>query len=429
MIVEIKQAKRPLKGEITPPPDKSISHRAVIFSGIAEGKSVIKNFLRARDPMSTLKAMQSLGIEISDNGSEIVVQGRGLMGLREPMDVIDCENSGTTMRLLTGLLSAQPFFTVLTGDSSLRNRPMARVIKPLRQMGAEIYGRKGNSLAPLAIKGEVLRGITYKSPHASAQVKSAVLLAGLYATGRTTFIEPYKSRDHTERMLSSMGAPLQVKGNEVSIEQARTLSPIDMVIPGDFSSAAFFICAAIMVKGSEVLIKNVLINPTRTGLLNILKRMGAEIRLENQREVSGEPVADLICTYCPCLKATKVLPEEVPSMIDEFPIFTVLATVAEGDTVITGASELRVKESDRIASMARALSQMGATVEELPDGMIIHGPSRLKGARLNSFGDHRVAMALSVAGLVADGITMIDEATSVEVSYPDFYRNLHGLVG
>ncbi|RME65170.1 MAG: 3-phosphoshikimate 1-carboxyvinyltransferase, partial [Nitrospirae bacterium] len=390
MIVEIQKAKGPLKGEVIPPPDKSISHRAIIFSGIAEGKSVIRNFLRARDPMSTLKAMKALGVEITDNTSEIVVHGKGLMGLREPSDVIDCENSGTTMRMLTGLLAAQPFFSVLTGDNSLRQRPMARVIRPLRQMGAEVFGRKGNSLAPLAIKGEVLKGITYESPHASAQVKSAVLLAGLYATGRTTFIEPYKSRDHTERMLSAMGAPVEVNGNEVSIEQSRALSPIEITIPGDFSSSAFFICASLMVPGSEVVIKNVLINPTRTGLLNILKRMGAEIKLENQKEVSGEPVADLVCKYSPSLKATKVSPEEVPSMIDEFPIFAVLATCAEGDTVITGASELRVKESDRIATMTRTLSQMGASVEELPDGMIIHGPSKLKGAKVNSFGDHRV---------------------------------------
>ena len=418
----------PLKGEITAPPDKSISHRAIIFASIGKGISRIRNFLRASDPMSTLNAMSALGVEIIDNIDEIVVHGRGLYGLKEPEDIIDCGNSGTTMRLLTGLLSAQKFLSILTGDESLRQRPMKRVITPLTEMGATIYGRKENSLAPVAIRGQQLRPIEYRSPVASAQVKSAILLAGLYIAGTTTVEEPSRSRDHTERILPTIGASIEVEKNRVSIRGPAELSTLDITIPGDFSSAAFFLVAATIVKDSEILIKNTLLNPTRTGLLNVMERMGVSFEILNTSEVSGEPVGDILCRFTPQLKATEIRPEEVPSMIDEFPIYSVLATQADGVSVIRGARELRVKESDRIGTMTSELRKLGAEIEELPDGMIIKGPVKLKGAVVESHGDHRVAMALSVAALVAEGETKIEGISSVEISFPGFYEKLRDLV-
>ncbi len=426
MTVEL-SFKGPLKGETSVPPDKSISHRAAIFSSIAEGRSIVRNYLMARDPLSTLNALRLLGVDISVEGSTLVISGKGLQGLREPEDVIDCENSGTTMRLLSGLLAGQPFFSVLTGDSSLRQRPMGRVILPLRMMGAHLVARKNDSLPPVAIKGGDLKGIEYPSPHASAQVKSAVLLAGLYAEGKTSVIEPHKSRDHTERMLSSMGVEIKVEGLKVTLTPPEELNPVDITIPGDFSSAAFFVVAALIIPGSEVLIRNVGVNPSRTGLLDILMRMGAEVEILNQREVSGEPVADILSKYTAGLRATEVKEEEIPSAIDEFPVLTVAATQAEGITTIRGASELRVKESDRIAAMVSELRKMGAEIEEYPDGVSIKGPVKLKGAQLSSYGDHRIAMALSVAALLSDSPSTIDDSSSVDISFPGFYEILYRL--
>jgi 3-phosphoshikimate 1-carboxyvinyltransferase len=331
------------------------------------------------------------------------------------------------MRLLSGLLAGQPFFSVLTGDSSLRQRPMGRVILPLRMMGAHLVARKDDSLPPVAIKGGGLKGIEYISPHASAQVKSAVLLAGLYAEGKTSVIEPHKSRDHTERMLSSMGVEIKVEGLKVTLTPPEELAPVDITVPGDFSSAAFFIVAALIIPGSEVLVRNVGVNPTRTGLLDVLMRMGAEVEILNQREVSGEPVADILSKYTPDLRATEVKEEEIPKAIDEFPVLTVAATQAEGITIIRGASELRVKESDRIAAMVSELRKMGAEIEEYPDGVSIKGPVELKGAQLSSYGDHRIAMALSVAALLSDVPSTIDDSSSVEISFPGFYEILSRL--
>ncbi len=418
-----------LRGELSPPPDKSISHRALIFCSLAKGCSRVKNLLLAEDPISTMNAMRALGADIQKENNEIIIKGTGLHGLKEPEDVLNCGNSGTTMRLLTGLLSAQPFFTVLTGDSSLRSRPMKRVITPLSLMGANIYGRKENSLAPLAIKGSRLKGIEYSSPVASAQVKSAVLLAGLYADGTTTVVEPRKSRDHTERMLPAFGANLIVDGLKVSITPGEELHPLDITVPGDFSSAAFFLVAALIVKGSEVIIKNVCTNPTRTGLIEIIKLMGGSMEILNERDVSGEPVADILCRHTEGLKAVDVPEELVPSMIDEFPIFSVLATQADGVTTIRGAEELRVKESDRIKTMAAELAKMGVEVQEYPDGMSIKGPARLKGARLESYHDHRVAMALAVAALIADGESEINGTEAVDISFPGFFDELGRLSG
>ncbi len=417
----------PLKGEISPPPDKSISHRAIMFAAIARGESTLRNLLRAADPMSTMDAFRRLGVRIEDREKEVIIHGAGLEGLREPVDVIDCGNSGTTIRLLAGILSGQPFLTVLTGDDSLRKRPMKRVVGPLKRMGATILGRDGDMFAPLAIRGGALQGIHHVSEVASAQVKSSILLAGLYADGETIVEEPHRSRDHTERMLPALGADLTVRGLKVHIRGGRELKPFEITVPGDFSSAAFFICAALMVPGSEILIRNTGINPTRTGLLEVLKMMGGDIEIVNQRDVSGEPVADLICRHSGRLRGVEVPHELVPSMIDEFPVLSVLATQAEGETVVREAGELRVKESDRIATTTRELRKMGADVEELPDGMIIKGPVKLKGGTVSSHDDHRLAMALAVAGLVAEGDTTIEGTSSVAISYPDFFSTLKTL--
>ncbi len=419
----------PLRGEVIPPPDKSISHRALIFASIANGKSIIRNLLRADDPMRTLNAVKALGVEIRDSGESIEVYGEGLHGLREPEDVMDCGNSGTTMRLLAGLLSGHPFFSVLTGDSSLRQRPMKRIIEPLRMMGAGLYARAGNTLAPIAVRGGGLRGIHFKSPVASAQVKSAVLLAALYAAGETVVEEPRKSRDHTERMLPAIGADIRVEGLRITVSGGKDLAPFEITVPGDFSSAAFFMVAAAIVKDSEIIIKNVGINPTRRGLFDIMKRMGADIEITDERDVSGETVGDILCRYTEKLAATEIRPEEVPAMIDEFPIFCVLACRAEGTTTIRGAGELRVKESDRIAAMASELRKMGVNVSEYADGLEISGPVNLKGTTLEAHNDHRVAMALSVAALVAEGSTTVQGVSAVDISFPGFYDRIMELTG
>jgi len=424
--IEITKASR-FSGEITPPPDKSISHRAVMFSSIAKGKGVVRNFLRAQDTESTMEAFRALGIEIEDSGDMLVIHGKGLHGLTEAPDVIDCGNSGTTMRLLTGVLSANPFFSVLTGDDSLRSRPMKRVIKPLSLMGAHISGRDGNRLAPLAISGRELNPISYDMPIASAQVKSSILLAGLYTKGITIVKEPARSRDHTERMLPAFGADLKTDGLTVTIRGNRELSSQEIDVPGDFSSAAFFMVAAIVIPGAEVLLKNVGINPTRTGLISVLQSMGADIRIMNTRSVSGEPVADIICRGTSGLKAVTVTGDMVPSLIDEFPVLCIAAAKAEGTTMIRGAEELRVKESDRIKAMATEIAKMGVPVQEYPDGLDITGIDTLNGAEVNSHGDHRIAMSMAVAGLTAAGMTTIHGAHAVDISFPSFFSLIRAL--
>ncbi len=424
--IEITRASR-FSGEVVSPPDKSISHRAVMFSSIARGKGVVRNFLRAQDTESTLQAFRTLGIEIEDSGDMLVIQGKGLHGLREASDVIDCGNSGTTMRLLAGVLSANPFFSVLTGDHSLRSRPMRRVIKPLSLMGAQISGRDGNRFAPLAISGGNLTPISYTMPIASAQVKSSILLAGLYTEGITIVKEPAKSRDHTERMLPAFGAELTSDGLTVAVRGDRELSSQEITVPGDFSSAAFFMVAAIVIPGAEILLKNVGINPTRTGLISVLQSMGADITVFNTRSVSGEPVADISCRGTTGLKAANVPRAIVPSLIDEFPILCVAAARAEGTTEIRGAEELRVKESDRITAMATELAKMGVVVEEYPDGLNIKGSDTLTGAEVYSHGDHRIAMSLAVAGLTASGVTTVHGAHAVDISFPGFFSLVRGL--
>ena len=372
--IELKKAKR-LKGEIIPPPDKSISHRAVILSSLAKGKSIVRNFLRAEDTMSTVNAFRKLGVKIEDKGKKIIIEGKGIHGLKEPVDIIDCGNSGTTARLMSGILAGNPFFSVLTGDDSLKQRPMARVINPLKEMGAEISGRGGDKYLPMSIKGGKLKAIKYAVPVASAQVKSALLLAGLYADGETQISEPIKSRDHTERMLPSYGAKIKIEGFKIKIKGGQELKARNIDVPGDFSSAAFFIVAALLIPGSAIAIKGVGINPTRTGLLDVLEAMGANIKLTGIRDVSGEPVADIYCKTAGSLRAVKIGRELMPSLIDEFPILCVLGTQAGGVTEIRGAEELRFKESDRIKAMAEGLKKMGAEVKEFK-GRIEHKGKR-----------------------------------------------------
>ncbi|MGO9613992.1 MAG: 3-phosphoshikimate 1-carboxyvinyltransferase [Dissulfurispiraceae bacterium] len=418
-----------LKGEVFPPPDKSISHRAVMLASIAEGESVVRNFLKAEDPISTIEAFKMLGIKIDEAGSGVlIIQGEGLYGLTEPTDVINCGNSGTTIRLMSGILSGNPFLSILTGDESLRQRPMERVILPLRKMGAVISGRNNDRFPPMSIKGQRLTALNYAMPLASAQLKSCLLLAALYACGATSLREPFKSRDHTERMLGAMGASISVDGLTVTMEGGSRLHPFDMTVPSDFSSAAFFLVAAIIVPNSEITIKGVGINPTRTGLLNVIRDMGACVELSDMREVSGEPVADMHCKSAKHLKAVKIGKEIVPSLIDEFPALCVLATQAEGVSEIRGAEDLRVKESDRIKSMASELKKLGVHLEEYPDGIAIKGKSALKGGVVESYGDHRIAMALSVAALISNEITTITNASCVDISFPHFFKALRELI-
>lgn len=417
-----------LRGTMTVPGDKSVTHRAIILTSLAQGKSTITGYGRGEDCLNTMRAFQAMGIAIADEPERLVVQGKGLWGLSEPNGPIDCGNSGTGIRLLAGLLSGQDFFTVLTGDDSIRRRPMGRVVRPLREMGATIAGRRGGELAPLAITGRKLHGIEYRSPVASAQVKSSVLLAGLTAEGTTTVTEPRLSRDHTERIFRYFGIPCRIDGTSVAVDGRPAVGWEGgaIQVPGDFSAAAFFLVAGTIVPNAEILIEHVGINPTRTGLLTILSRMGARIEVMNQREEGGEPVADLLARPA-CLRGTEVRAEEIAPTIDEFPILCVAAAAAAGATVIAGAEELRVKESDRIATMAAELRKAGVQVEERPDGMVIQGMGgerRLKGASFQSYGDHRVAMAMAVAGLVADAPSTIHEAECVATSFPGFMSKL-----
>lgn len=426
--IELRGARR-IRGEFIPPPDKSISHRAVIFSSLAKGRSSVKNFLRAEDTLSTLSAFSTLGIAVEESGGELLIDGSGIRGLREPGNIIDCRNSGTTIRLLSGVLSGNSFFSVLSGDDSLRRRPMQRVVAPLREMGARIMGRDEDRYPPIAIRGGSLNPIRYRLPVASAQVKSAILLAGLYAEGGTEVIEPFPSRDHTERMLPAFGARIAVEGLSVRIEGGSELHGRDTVVPGDFSSAAFFIVAALLLKDSEIVIRNVGINPTRTGFIKVLERMGAELTIENVREVSGEPAADIFCRGGKELKSVAIGAEELPLLIDEFPILCVAATQAEGVTSITGAGELRVKESDRIKAMATELKKFGVEIEEYSDGVAIKGKTALKGSEVESYGDHRIAMSLSIAALIAGGTTIVNNSDCVDISFPGFYDELRRLTG
>ncbi len=420
-----------LQGRIRVPGDKSISHRALMLGAIAEGETQIQGLLLGEDPRSTASCFQAMGAEISQLNTELVrVKGIGLGNLQEPTDVLNAGNSGTTLRLMLGLLASHPgrFFTV-TGDHSLRSRPMSRVVKPLQQMGAQIWGRKAGSLAPLAVQGQALKPIHYHSPIASAQVKSCILLGGLMTEGKTTVTEPALSRDHSERMLRAFGAELEVDAdtNSVTLTGGNQLYGQQVVVPGDISSAAFWLVAGAIVPDSELVIENVGVNPTRTGVLEALEMMGADVQRENEREVAGEPVADLRVRTSR-LQSCTIRGDIIPRLIDEIPILAVAAVFAEGTTVIKDAEELRVKESDRIAVMVQELTKMGAKVTELADGMEITGGTPLTGADVDSYTDHRIAMSLAIAALVATGETTIQRAEAAAISYPDFVPTLTEII-
>jgi 3-phosphoshikimate 1-carboxyvinyltransferase len=410
---------RSLHGEISVPGDKSISHRSIMLGSIARGTTTITGFLRGEDNMSTLHAFRSMGVEMEDDGTTLRIGGGGLRGLKESSDVIDCGNSGTTIRLMSGLLAGQHFFSVLTGDQYLRRRPMKRVVEPLARMGAHIHGRDGGSSAPLAIVGQSLTGTAYDSPLASAQVKSALLLAGLYAEGETRVTEPHLSRDHSERMLGYFGADIETFANGVTIRGGRELSGAHIEVPGDISSAAFFMVAALIVPGSELLLRNVGVNPTRSGVIDILTAMGGNIDLENPRIISGEPVADIIVRGS-SLKGIEIGGDLVPRAIDEFPAICVAASLAEGRTIIRDARELRVKETDRIRAMADNLARAGVPVTETEDGMEIVGIDRPAGGVYQSFGDHRIAMSMLIAGLRATSPLTVDDTSCIATSFPGF---------
>jgi 3-phosphoshikimate 1-carboxyvinyltransferase len=407
------------------PGDKSIAHRALILGAIAQGVSHVRNFVRSNDCLATLGCMRALGAKIQCSGDHLLIQGVGAGGLREPEAALDCRSSATTMRLLAGVLAGQPFASTLDGSPSLRKRPVGRIVGPLREMGACVVSENGES-PPFAIRGGRLRAIDYQPPLASAQVKSAVLLAGLYAEGRTIVREPVPTRDHTERLLCLMGARVASSNGAVGISAA-PLRAMECSIPGDISSAAFLIVAACLLPGSEMLLSGVGVNPTRTGLLETLQRMGAEITVENVGQEGNEPVADLI-VKSGALGGVEVWGGMIPRLIDELLILAVAATQAEGVTTVRDASELRVKESDRIATVVRELRRMGAQIEERADGFVVEGPTRLRGARLESHSDHRLAMSLAVAALVAEGESFIAGGDCVGDSFPGFEETLKALL-
>ena len=423
----ISPANTPLQGTVIIPGDKSITHRGLILGALAEGETSITGYSHGEDCLNTLKVIRQLGIEVDGDAHSLLVKGKGLRGLSEPQSILDCGNSGTGMRLLAGVLAGQGFFSVLTGDSSLRGRPMRRVVTPLREMGAEISGRQGGELAPLAINGRELHAIHYRSPVASAQIKSCVLLAGLSAEGVTVVEEPSRSRDHTERLFAYLGLPITVSDRTVSIEGKHGIEGKPITVPGDISAAAFFMVAASLVPGSEVFIPNVGLNPERTGILEILLKMGADITVSDLREVSGEPVGDM-CIRSARLKGLTIGADMVPKTIDEFPILCVAAAFADGQTRITDAQELRVKETDRIHAMATQLKKLNVAIEEQPDGLLIDGNAQLTGGNCESFGDHRVVMSLAVAGLLGKTSTTIEDVECVETSFPGFHGKLLDLL-
>ena len=417
-----------LKGNISVPGDKSISHRSLILGSIGQGETRVYNLLNSLDCLRTLECMQALGVKIElDEDNSVNIKGKGLYGLQEANAILDVGNSGTTIRLLTGLLSGQNFYSVLNGDNSIRKRPMKRVVQPLRLMGADIWGREDGHFAPLSIKGSKLNSFQYTLPVASAQVKSALLLAGLYATGKTVISEPLSTRDHTERMLETMQGDIKISPPEVKIKGGIELRSTDIFIPGDISSAAYFIAAASILRNSQIIIKQVGVNPTRIGIIEILKKMGTKIDILNYQIKSNEPRADLKIGYS-ALKGIEIKEEMVPLLIDELPLIAVVATQAQGKTLVSGARELRVKESDRIKAIVSELKKMGADIEEEEDGFTINGPTKLQGAVCESYNDHRIAMSLAVAALLAEGKTVIRNSECIDISFPGFEKTLQNLI-
>ncbi|MFG6495144.1 3-phosphoshikimate 1-carboxyvinyltransferase [Fictibacillus sp. UD] len=415
-----------LKGTIKVPGDKSISHRAVMFGSIADGNTTINGFLTGEDCLSTISCFKKLGVNIQQDGEKVTVEGKGLAGLKPPSEDLYVGNSGTTIRLMLGILANTPFSSTLTGDDSIAKRPMNRVTQPLKQMGAIIEGNDSGNKVPLQIKGGKIKGIHYTSPIASAQVKSAVILAGLEGEGTTSVKEPVKSRDHTERMLEAFGVEVENDGLTVSVEGGQKLSGTHIEVPGDISSAAFFLVAGAIVPNSEITLKRVGLNPTRTGILEVLKAMGANVTYENVNEDTSEPYGDLIIKTSP-LKGTIIEGALIPRLIDEIPIIALAATQAEGQTIIRDAHELKVKETDRIETVVNELKKMGADIEATEDGMIINGKTPLHGAAVQSYGDHRIGMMLSIASCISEGETTLTNSEAIAVSYPSFFEQLKSL--
>ncbi|MCR4797425.1 MAG: 3-phosphoshikimate 1-carboxyvinyltransferase [Lachnospiraceae bacterium] len=420
--------KNALKGEITVPGDKSISHRAIMFGALAQGMTEIDGFLEGADCLSTISCFKKMGVDIQRDGSKVKVYGSGLHGLKKPSDTLDVGNSGTTTRLISGILAGQSFVSTLNGDASIQKRPMKRIMDPLRKMGADITSIHQNDCAPLRIApaSTGLHGIDYISPVASAQVKSCVLLAGLYASGKTSVTEPLLSRNHTELMLSAFGADIHSIGLKTTISPDPILHAQKILVPGDISSAAYFIAAALITENSQLLIKNVNINPTRAGILKVAEAMGGNITYENKRIISNEEVADLYVRSS-ALHGTNISGEIIPTLIDEIPVIAIMAAYASGKTTIADAAELKVKESDRITVVTENLKDMGCDITPTEDGMIINGGSPLHGAVISTHMDHRIAMAFAVAGLNANGETSFDDATVVDISYPHFFNTLSSL--
>lgn len=429
MIKLVKKHDR-IEGTIRPPGDKSISHRAALLNAVANGNARVSNFCVGDDRESMLRCLQGLGVQItpdpqcdvSGQPDCFLIQGRGLQGLLEPTNTLDAGNSGTTMRLVTGLLAGQSFISVITGDDSLRRRPMGRVVGPLKEMGAQFMGREGDSLAPLAVRGGNLKAIDYTLPVPSAQVKSAVLIAGLYADGKTVVRSPSLSRDHTERMLKYLGGDIKVDGLVATVGRSE-FNARDILVPGDVSSAAFWMVAGSAHPNAKIRLEGVGINPTRTGVISVLESMGANLSLENIREGEAEPIADIVVESSN-LQGVDIAGEIIPKVIDELPVLALAASLASGSTVIRDAAELRVKESDRISATVQGLSRLGVDIEEHEEGMVIRGAQKLVGAPVNSQGDHRIAMTMAIAGLIADGETAIHDAEAAAVSYPTFWDTL-----
>lgn len=416
-----------LNGEISIPGDKSISHRSIMFGAISEGTTTITNFLTGDDCLSTISCFRKLGVEIVVEGEKVIIHGKGLEGLREPVEVLDVGNSGTTIRLMLGILAGRPFFSTLIGDASIGKRPMTRVTKPLRSLGAMIDGRNSGEYTPIGIRGGILQGMEYRLPVASAQVKSSILFAGLQGEGRTTVIEPSKTRDHTERMIRHFGGEVEVDGLTVAVPGGQQLKGADVHVPGDISSAAFFLVAGAIVPGSEIILRNVGLNPSRTGIIDVMQEMGADIEIINEKADAFEPAGD-IKIKTSSLKGVTIGGDMIPRLIDEIPVISLLATQAEGVTVIKDAEELKVKETNRIDTVVNELTKLGARIEATDDGMIIYGKSSLSGATVSSHGDHRIGMMLAIAALICADETKLENQEAISVSYPSFFSHLESLI-
>lgn len=424
--ITLNYSDKQIGGSIEVPGDKSISHRAVMFGAIAQGKTEISNFLNGEDCIATLNCFRQMGVDIEEKDGKIIVHGKGLSGLKEPQDVLDMGNSGTTTRLLLGILSGRPFYSVLSGDQSLNNRPMSRVSEPLRLMGARIWGREEDKKLPMSIHGGELQGIHYELPVASAQVKSALILAGLQAQGQTELTGKIQSRDHTEKMLSQFGAKIDVSDERIIVTGGQNLNSTSVFVPGDISSAAFFIALALIVPNAELVIQNVGLNETRTGILDVVKAMGGNIDIE-YINTDGEAYGN-ITIKSSSLHSTVIEGEIIPRLIDEIPIIALLATQAEGTTVIKDAEELKVKETDRILAVVTELQKLGAKIEPTDDGMIIHGKSKLHGGKVDSYGDHRMGMMLAIASFLISDPIYLENPNCIQISYPNFFDSLEQII-